>query len=154
MSRGFFAVGIYHPKREQNVGGLWRAAHLYGASMIFTIGRRYQHQASDTSSAANQVPLLHFSDVDDLIEHLPHSAPLVGIELDPRATALNDFRHPERACYLLGAEDSGLPLAVMDRCHQIVQIESALPWSNNVASAGSMVLWHRHVQRARVAVAS
>ncbi len=144
--RGFAAVGIYHPKHGVNVGSLWRAASLYGAAMIFTVGRRYDPQASDTPGTIRRVPLLHFADVDDLIAHLPLSCPLVGVEMAPAAVPLERFAHPERAAYLLGAEDHGLPQRVIDRCHRLVQIESPSDESMNVACAGSIVLWHRHNQ--------
>lgn len=151
--RGFFSVGIYHPKHETNVGTLWRAAHLYGAASIFTVGRRYQRQASDTTKAEGAVPLLHFDTIDEVLDHLPNGAPLIGVELDARAQMLSSFQHPHRATYLLGAEDHGLPAAVLARCHSIVQVESAMPWSHNVSATGSIVLWHRHVQRQRALVA-
>src|SRR4030095_12131863 len=104
MTRGFFGIGIYHPKTEHNVGTLWRTANLYGASFIFTIGRRYHRQASDTMATHLHTPLFHYDSVEDLKANLPWSTPLVGIELDPRAESLADFQHPMRAAYLLGAE--------------------------------------------------
>jgi tRNA G18 (ribose-2'-O)-methylase SpoU len=152
-ARGFFAIGVYHPKTEANIGSLWRSAHLYGAAFIFTVGRRYQHQSSDTPKAPRSVPLMHFTDIHDVIEHLPDSTPLIGVELDPRATMLGSYCHPPRGAYLLGAEDHGLPMMVRDRCHALVEIESAEPQSNNVATAGGILLWHRHNQLARVAAA-
>lgn len=152
--RGFFAVGIHHPKNEVNVGTLWRTASLYDAAFVFTIGRRYRPQASDTPKTPRHTPMLHFTDVDDLIEHLPWSAPLVGVELDPRAQQLESFVHPERAVYLLGAEDHGLPRPVLNRCHSLVQISTVHPESMNVAVAGSLVLWHRHITVASVGRAS
>lgn len=145
MNRGFYAIGVYRPKTEANIGTLWRTASLYGASMIFTIGRRYTHQSSDTPKTWRHTPLLHFTDVDDLVEHLPYSAPLIGIELDERAEMLGGFAHPERAVYLLGAEDDGLPPGVLLRCHKVVQIEAAEPQSMNVATAGAVVAYHRHM---------
>lgn len=153
--RGFYAVGIYGNKTPANLGTLWRTATLYDASFVFTVGKRYTHQACDTTKTPRHIPLFHFTDVDDLIEHLPWSCPLVGVELDRRARDLTDFTHPETACYLLGAEDNGLPAAVLTRCPWLVQIESAQPWSMNVAVAGSLVLYDRHVKRlARVTAVS
>lgn len=142
--RGYFGVACYRPKTGANVGSLWRSATLFGAAFLATVGRRYVRQASDTEKAANHTPLLHFADLDDLIEHLPHSCPLVGVELDPRATPLPRFAHPERALYLLGAEDDGLPPAVLDRCHHLVQIPTAIPRSMNVACAGSVLMSDRY----------
>lgn len=147
--RGFFSIGVCQPKHEVNVGTLWRTATLYGASFVFTVGRRYQYQAGDTTKTPLHTPLFHFADIDDLIAHLPHGCPLVGVELDPRATHLTKFAHPPRAAYLLGAEDHGLSAKQRDACHYLVEIESALPQSMNVATAGAVLLHSRHtgVQR-------
>jgi len=147
--RGFFGIGVYRPKHEVNVGSLWRTAIAYDAAFLATIGRRYTYQASDTGNAARHTPLHHYPDLDDLIAHLPHGCPVVGVELDPRATQLDEFRHPERALYLLGAEDHGLPPKVIDRCHYLVGIPSVLPRSLNVAVAGGIVIAHRYLATRR-----
>jgi tRNA G18 (ribose-2'-O)-methylase SpoU len=151
--RGFFAVGVCHPKTEQNIGTLMRTAYLYDAAFVFTVGHRYRTQASDTPKATLHIPLFHFPTVDDLVEHLPNGAPLVGVELDPRGEQLHEYSHPERAVYLLGAEDQGLPQDVIARCHSLVEIASVQPQSMNVATAGSIVLYDRHVKSlTRIAV--
>lgn len=153
MTRGYFGVGIYHGKHEVNFGTLWRSAYLYDAAFIFTVGQRYRRrQASDTPNTRRHVPLFQFDTVDDLHAHLPFGCPLVAVEMDPRAVPLGQFEHPHRAAYLLGAEDRGLPLSVLDRAHHIVQIETAKPQSHNVAVAGSLVLHDRHLSRARAEV--
>lgn len=145
-TRGFFAMGIYHPKTEMNVGTLMRSAYLYQASFVFTVGRRYRRQASDTPNTQLHIPLFHYETVDDLVEHLPNNTPLVGVELDPRGRKLHEYKHPERAVYLLGAEDHGLPQHVIDRCHALVEIETVQPQSMNVATAGSIILYDRHIK--------
>jgi tRNA G18 (ribose-2'-O)-methylase SpoU len=145
MYNGGFAVGIYHPKSESNVGTLWRSAFSFGASMIFTIGRRYARQSSDTTQAWRKIPLVHYADVADLLAHLPHGWPLVGVELDARAKPLSRFTHPQSACYLLGAEDHGLSSQVRDACHRIVQIEGP-SMCLNVAAAGTVLLYDRYVK--------
>lgn len=142
-TRGFFAIGIFHNRTPANIGTLWRSAQMYDAAFVFTIGARYKPQASDTPKTIHHKPLFHFRDLDDLVEHLPHACPLVGIELDPRATMLGEYQHPERSCYLLGAEDHGLSTDARDRCHDLVQIEGPRPQSLNVSVAGSLVMHHR-----------
>lgn len=144
--RGYFAVGIAGGKTPANLGTLWRSASLYGAAFVFTVGKRHPSQPSDTCNTPLHTPLFHFADLDDLVVHLPHSCPLVGVELDDRAHALGNYCHPQRAAYLLGSEDHGLSRAALDRCHQLVQIEAAQPWSMNVAVAGSIILHDRHVK--------
>lgn len=152
--RGFFAIGIFHNRTPQNIGTLWRSAHMYDAAFVFTIGARYSRQSADTPKTPRHKPLFHFRDLDDLIEHLPHACPLIGIELDPRATMLGDYVHPERACYLLGAEDHGLSVDARDRCHDLVQIEGPKPQSLNVSVAGSLVMHDRWMSRVGSAVLS
>lgn len=151
--RGFFAIGVYHPKTEANIGTLMRSAYLYNAAYVFTIGRRYRRQASDTPHTTLHIPLFHFESIEDAISHLPDSTPLVGVELDPRGKKLHEYKHPERAAYLLGAEDRGLPQKVIDMCHALIEIPTPQPESMNVATAGSIVLYDRHVKElARTAV--
>lgn len=140
--RGYFGIGVFHPKHSQNIGGLMRSAAAFGASFAFTVGRRYDRQASDTPDAARHVPLYHYLTLKDLVEHLPKSCPLVGVELAEGALPLDRFVHPERACYLLGAEDHGLTPSALSVCHHTVVIPSA-KHCLNVASAGTVVLYDR-----------
>lgn len=140
--RGFFGIGIFGAKTAHNIGTLWRSANCFGASFIFTVGRRYHHQASDTLKTPLHVPLYNYADMDDLIAHLPHGTRLIGVELDEAAAPLTAFAHPQQACYLLGAEDTGLSRDAAKRCHTLVQIEGASRCLN-VAVAGSIVMHHR-----------
>lgn len=141
MNRGFFGIGVWHPKREQNIGTLWRSANIMGASFIFTVGRRYKQQNSDTPKTPRHIPLIHYSDIEDLYPHLPHGCRLVGIEILESATALEDFRHPQQVAYILGAEDHGLPGEVLRKCHEIVRLRGDR--CLNVAVAGSIVMYDR-----------
>lgn len=143
--RGFFAVGIYHPKNTVNVGTLWRTAGIMGASFVFTVGKRYKEQSSDTRKTTRHTPLMHFEDVEDLRKHLPYSCLLVGVELADSAVNIRGFCHPERACYMLGAEDHGIPSHVLERCHRVVKLDGAE--SMNVSVAGSIVVYHRSLAR-------
>jgi len=144
--RGHFGIGVYHPKTEANIGTLLRTAYLYDAAFVFTVGRRYKPQASDTPKTPRQIPMFHFESVADLRAHLPVGSPLIGVELDPRATPLPEFKHPDQATYLLGAEDHGLPIDVLDQCHALVVLPSIKPQSMNVATAGSIVIYDRYTK--------
>ena len=139
--RGYFGVAIYMPKTETNVGTLIRTAHILGASWVCTIGRRYKEQASDTMKAVKHMPLFHYETYEHFLAALPSNCALIGVELDDRATLLENFTHPERACYLLGAEDTGIPAEVLSDCDSIVKLRGAR--SLNVAVAGSIVLYNR-----------
>lgn len=143
MRRGYLAVGIYRPKHEVNVGSVVRTAHLYGASMIFTVGDRYRRQASDTGDSTQHVPLVHFDTADQMFSAL--SAPVVAVELAPSSVRLGAYQHRESAAYLFGAEDTGIPADVLAGCAEVVQIEAPRPWSMNVANAAAVVMHDRYV---------
>jgi tRNA G18 (ribose-2'-O)-methylase SpoU len=135
-------VGIWHPKHECNQGTLWRSAYAFGASFIFTVGPRFAKQPGDTPRAWKHVPVFRFTDLEDLKQHLPYDCPLVGVELDPGAVTLQEFKHPERACYLLGAEDHGLSPGVRRACHRLVYVPGA-SICLNVAVVGSILMYDR-----------
>lgn len=140
MKRGYYGIGIYHPKTTENVGTLWRSAHNFGADFIFTIGRRYKRQASDTTKAERHVPLYEYLSLEDLKEHLPRGANIVFIEQTLGAKSIKETHHPETAVYVLGAEDEGVPEEMM-RGYQKIFIDT--PMCLNVAVAGSIVMFDR-----------
>lgn len=139
--RGYYGIGIENTKNEINVGTLWRTAHVFDAAFIFTIARRYQKQASDTTKAWRQIPLFSFVNFQHFRSELPRECLLVGVEIVPEAETLQDFIHPERAVYLLGAEDHGLSKKARERCHRLIQIPGR--YCLNVATAGSIVIYDR-----------
>ena len=139
--RGYFEIGIYNRKTDINIGTLWRSAYQLGASGIFTIGRRYKHQSSDTCKSGRHIPLRNYLDYDDFTKHRPMGAILVGIEMG--GIPLSEYTHKHQAIYLLGAEDYGLPDTIRERCNHIVSLESVNLPSYNVSVAGSIVMYHR-----------
>jgi tRNA G18 (ribose-2'-O)-methylase SpoU len=148
MSRGYFGTAIYQPRREENVGGLWRTAACYEAAFVATVGGvRYQKQASDTPDTARHVPLLHYADIQELGMRLPWGCALVAVEMADEAVPLDRYTHRERALYLLGSESGGLPTSILTRCHDVIQIPTPREFSLNVATAGSIVLSHRYLTR-------
>lgn len=148
-SRGYFGIGIYHTKTRQNIGTLWRSASQLNASFIFTIGERYRRQSSDTVKAYRHIPLYKYTNFQDFQQHRPYDCPLIGIEMQEKSVDLDDFKHPERAVYLLGAEDTGLPPAVIKECQHLISMDSG-GYSFNVAVAGSLVLYDRKRKNAKV----
>jgi len=145
QKRGYFGIGIFHGKNEENIGTLWRSANILGADFIFTIGKRYSKQCTDTMNTPKHIPLWHFEDWDDMFRHVPYNCPVVAIELDDRSVPLETFVHPERCIYLLGAEDHGLPPEILDRCWATVQLLGDR--CMNVSTAGSIVMYDRKVKR-------
>lgn len=144
MTRGYFEVGIFQPKTEENIGTLWRSAYQLGAAGIFTIGRRYKEQSSDTCKAWRHIPLRHYADFNDFQEHRAYSVPLIAVEFG--GIAVEQFTHPERGIYLLGSEDNGLPNSVTQSAQFHIALSTERTLSFNVAVAGSIVMYDRLVK--------
>jgi tRNA G18 (ribose-2'-O)-methylase SpoU len=142
MSRGYFGIGIYHGKTEANIGTLMRSAQCFGAAFIYTIGKRYHRQASDTMNAMGAMPCYHYRTLTELLDNNPIGCRLIGVELDPKARMVGDYCHHQRAIYLLGAEDHGIPPKELARCHEIIQVPDTSRCLN-VAVAGSIVMFDR-----------
>lgn len=140
MKRGYFGIGIYHVVHIENIGTLWRSARNLGADFIFTIGKRYQKQASDTCKTHRHVPLYEYETFEDFKKHLPRGCRIVFIEQTAGAYDLKNYVHPETAVYILGAEDQGIPGHLMEG-QQKVFIDT--PLCLNVAVAGSIVMYDR-----------
>lgn len=142
MKRGYFEIGIFNSKTAANLGTLWRSAYQLGASGIFVIGARFHKQASDTTKAWRHIPLREYEDFQHFQDARPYDCELIGVEMG--GEPLSGFTHPERAIYLLGAEDHGLPASVLNKCQRLVSLEAQRTESFNVAVAGSIVMYHRH----------
>lgn len=65
---------------------------------------------------------------------------VVGYE----STPLYDFAHPERAAYILGSEDHGVPPELISAAEHCVYIPGS--YSLNVAVAGSFVIYDRYTK--------
>jgi len=143
---GFFGVGVYRGKTESNHGSLWRSAWQLGASFIFTVGARFKRTAGDTTNAHLNLPCYTYTEWPDFAKARPHSTSLVAVEMG--GVPLADFEHPERAIYLLGSEDNGLPKAALEACHHVVSLPSVRSESFNVAVAGSLIMFDRYTKRA------
>ncbi len=140
--RGYFAIGAERISKPMNLGSLLRTAHAFGASFFFTIQPTLKIKdlrPSDTSDAADQLPLYHHQSIDDL--QLPRKCQLVGVELSAEATLLPSFRHPTAAAYILGPERGSLSPETQARCDHIVQIP--MKFCVNVGVAGAIVMYDR-----------
>jgi len=144
MNRGYFGIGVYRSKTEINIGTLWRSAFNFGASFIFTVGKRYKTQSSDTTKSYKHIPLYSYVNLEDFKNHIPYGCSIVCIEQSEKAKNILEFIHPERCLYLLGAEDDGLPEKIMFG-NQVVYIST--PMCLNVAVAGSIIMFDRQNKR-------
>lgn len=143
--RGYFGIGIENPRKEKNIGSLYRSAYTMGASYIFGIKNNMNEvlkQKSDTTRAWKHIPFYHYKNIEDFLDRgVPYGCKLVGVEILPEAVDITTFIHPERVCYILGPENGGLSKEIVNNCSSIIKIPSK--HCLNVAVAGSIVLYDR-----------
>ena len=140
-TRGYFGIGAESISKAVNVGNLFRSAHAFGASFVFTIGsdERALEMRSDTSRAETHLPAYHWPDLDAV--DLPKGCSLVGVEILGEAVDLPSFPHPMRAAYVLGPERGQLTPELLARCQHFVRIPTT--FSLNVATAGAIIMYDR-----------
>ena len=100
-------------------------------------------------NSARHIPLYQYLTIDELCENIPYSCPLIGIEMG--GNSINNFIHPERSIYLLGAEDHGIPKKELEQCHYVIELPAERAKSFNVAVAGSIVMYDRYIKNGRKA---
>ncbi|ABC24166.1 RNA methyltransferase [Rhodospirillum rubrum] len=148
--RGYFGLGVEGVSKPYNVGNVFRTAHAFGASFVFTVAANYRQEEGakvDTSDALASLPFYRFGEVDDMM--LPKGCKLVGLEIVPESIDLPSFRHPSCAAYVLGAERHGLSPAMLARCDHVVKIP--MRFSINLGMAGAIVLYDRLITVGRFA---
>ncbi len=139
--RGYFGVGIEQSSKPMNAGNLFRTAHAFGASFLFTINAQYsvKKAKSDTSLAPKNIPWYDFDDADKLL--LPNGCAMVGVEFLDDAVNLPVFRHPLNAAYILGPEMGSLSPKILEKCQHTVKIPTS--FCLNVATTGAIILYDR-----------
>jgi tRNA G18 (ribose-2'-O)-methylase SpoU len=141
---GYFGIGVEKISKQMNAGSLFRTAHAFGASFVFTIAQDYSEREggiADTSKTPGNLPLHAFEDVAAL--RLPVGCELIGIELLDDAIELPRFRHPRCAAYVLGRERGSLSPEILALCGEVVKIPTK--FAVNLAVAGAIVMYDRLV---------
>lgn len=144
--RGFFGIGTYQPKNETNTGTVFRSAQSFGANFVYTVGRKYSKQATDTADTTHQIPYFFYPTFQDLVNFKPRYTKIVCVEISEDARPLNNFFHPENAIYLLGNEAYGIHQEVLDKSDFVVKIPVPHELCLNVAVVGGIVMYSRNIQ--------
>ena len=138
---GFSCIALDNPKSPANVGGVCRAASVYGVALVVASGHRFRaglKHSTDTPKAYLHIPMLHMEDVFDA---RPFNVTAVAVDILEGATPLPEFKHPERAFYVFGAEDATLAARITDQCQFTVVVPTR--FCMNLASCVNVVLYDR-----------
>ncbi len=141
--RGYFGIGVEGISKPMNVGNLFRSAHGFGASFVFTLDAfdRVRELSSDTSRSYEHLPFFDWDGVETM--RVPKGCQVVGVELLDEAVELPSFRHPLQATYVLGPEKGELSEEVLAICDHIIKIPTS--FCINVATAAALVMYDRTI---------
>ena len=138
----FLAIALHRPSRRENIGGVFRAADVYGVNLVVLGGGELPPaplgHPTDTSDAWRRIPT-EFA--DDVLDALPEACVPVAVERVAEATPLPEFEHPESAAYVFGPENGSLDEALLERCTHVVCIPGLE--CSNLAAAVNVVLYDR-----------
>lgn len=146
--RGYFGIGVEQINKPYNVGNLFRSAHAFGASFVYTVAATYERRALhriDTSDSLGALPFYSFPDVDTMM--LPQGCQIVGVELVDDAIELPSFQHPLHAAYVMGPERGSLSPQMLEKCAFVIKIPTK--FCLNVGMAGVVVMYDRLISRGR-----
>ncbi|MDE2099279.1 MAG: TrmH family RNA methyltransferase [Patescibacteria group bacterium] len=138
MTRGYAAIAVDSIRNVLNVGGVIRAAQVYGASLVVVGAQRYKHQPMDAMKGYRHIPVLN---LENILDSIPYDCVPVAVELVDSAVSLIDYKHPERAFYIFGGEDCTLGQRILSKCRDVVQIPTNGPM--NLAACVNVVLYDR-----------
>ena len=109
MREGFAARALHRPSRPENIGGVFRAADVYGVKLVVLGGGELPPEPlghpTDTALAWRRIPVVF---ADEVLDALPDECVSVAVERMVEATPLPEFEHSERAMYLFGPENGSL----------------------------------------------
>jgi len=140
--RGFAMIGLDNPKDNKNVGSVLRAAGCYNAAGVVTTAKRYSPASTDIMKFYRHKPLIL---VGDLFDAIPYDCVPVAVDLIDGATDIREYKHPERAFYIFGAEDATLGKRVTDKCRDIIYIPTER--CMNLAATVNVVLYDRLMKK-------
>ncbi len=145
--RGYFGIGIEGVSKPMNLGALFRTAHAFDTSFVFSIDPHHKVRSglSDTSKALGHVPYFEWASPAEMAP--PEGCKIVAVELTDDAVDLPSFAHPQRACYVLGPERGSVSAGVMERAEHVVRIPTK--FCINVGLAGALIMYDRTLNLGR-----
>lgn len=136
-----YGIILDRASKETNIGGVFRSAHCFNASLLGLIGRKYSRQSSDTGDATKHIPTFKYETARDFINHLPMRWDLVAVEITPDATNLVNFAHPKQALYVFGPENGSVSKDILAIARYKVKIPSR--FCLNLSIAASLLMYDR-----------
>ena len=139
---GYCGIGILNLKLKTSYEKLSRSAYCFDADFIFLVNKGFDSSLeAELRDAELNIPLFEYSTVEDFLTHIPCNCKLVSVDFSNGVQGIEGFVHPERACYVLGPDDGGVPKQVLEQSYAVIKIPTK--YCLHVETAGSIVLYDR-----------
>ena len=144
------AIVLVDPLYAKNAASVMRTCAAYGIGQLWWTGDRITLELDHAGRWPREERMKGYRSVklfnhDRPLEFFDRGIVPVAIELDPTATNLVHFEHPDNAVYVFGPEDGSVTSPILRLCHWRVQIPTR--HCLNLGQAVSTVLWDRHYKR-------
>jgi tRNA G18 (ribose-2'-O)-methylase SpoU len=145
-----FHVAVENWQHDFNIGTVVRNANAFLAAEVHIVGRRRWNRRGAMVTDRYQ-HIRHHATTEALAAWAKEAAlPLIGIDILPGATPLEDAQLPERCVLVFGQEGPGLSPEMQAACGEvcaITQYGSTRSLNAGVASGIAMHAWiRRHVR--------
>ena len=149
-SRHPFHVAIENWQHDFNIGSIVRTANAFLASEVHIVGkRRWNRRGAMVTDRYQHVR--HHPTIADLVNWADEAdLPIVGVDILPRAVALEDTSLPRRCVLLFGQEGPGLSADAQEACLLVCSIAkfgSTRSINAGVAAGIAMHTWIREHRR-------
>lgn len=153
-------VVAHNIRSTHNVGAIFRTAEGLGVKKIILSGytpypqaendTRLPHIAEKLSSQIHKTALgaealvpFEYQLEPDISTLISEGYRIVALEQAPNSTPLTAYKPPEKLVLILGEEVHGIPVTLLERCQDIVEIPmKGTKESFNVSVAAGIALYH------------
>lgn len=139
---------LINPKYSHNLAAAIRAASCFGISRLIWTGARVDPGPLDRLPREERMKGyrdVSWSHHERPFDHFRSDMIPVCVELLENSEPLTTFAHPDRALYIFGPEDGGVPQVYRRLCHRFVHIQAH--HCLNLAAAINVVLHDRKAKR-------
>ncbi|MDB9743957.1 RNA methyltransferase [Fibrobacterales bacterium] len=134
-------IGLTNPQSPSNVGGVLRAAGCYQADKVCYTGVRYDTAMKFSSNTQKEGRNIPISWTEDFLSDLEEDVKIICVDFIEGAIPLPEFKHPEKAIYIFGAEDGTVLQDVIDKADAAVYVPTV--GCMNLAASVNVLLYDR-----------
>lgn len=151
---GNLIIIAYKLQTPENIGSIIRLAGNVGCENVIFLNPNKCYKdfkIRRVGGRASEIIKWQIADSDDPFEFIPTDFQTVALETFTTATNIYQTQLPQKMALLVGSENTGIPIDILQKCQKVVYIPLNGPvQSMNVAQATAVATfeWVRQIQTA------